>query len=140
MLRSQEVVICSSGQTSCGLSVQQELSAGPTSAQQKMLSTFKELYVNGVKPSASIHMMLWMQQGAGLNPCSSKSSYSSSSLQRKEFDYILLSSSETTALLFSQEEAGAMMNNVDTSVEASAHITERYWEQSALKTHKNTTS
>ena len=38
----------------------------------------------------------------GLNPCSFERSYSSSSLQRKEFDYILLSSSETATLLLSQ--------------------------------------
>ena len=29
---------------------------------------------------------------------------------------------------------------MDTSMEASAHITKRYWEQSTLKTHKNATS
>lgn len=38
----------------------------------------------------------------GLKPCFFKRSYSSRSLERKEFNYILLSSSDMTAFLFSQ--------------------------------------
>lgn len=90
--------MCSSGQSSCGLSVQQELPAGPTSAQQKVLVPLRSYTrtVWGLLPQYT-----WC---CGCRPRSFISSYSSTSLQRTqfEFNYVLLSCSEMTAVLFTQ--------------------------------------